>query len=143
MILIDANLLIYASDSSLSQHERTRSWLDEQLSGTAPVGLPWQSLLAYLRITTNPRSITRPQKMSDAWTQVREWLACEPAWTPEPSEHHSKTMRELCESASVFGDLVPDAHLAALALDHGLTLCSADTDFARFPTLRWFNPLAA
>ena len=143
MILIDANLLIYASDSSLSQHERTRSWLDEQLSGTAPVGLPWQSLLTYLRITTDPRSISRPQKMSDAWTQVQEWLACEPAWTPEPSEHHSKTMRELCESASVFGDLVPDAHLAALALDHGLTLCSADTDFARFPTLRWFNPLAA
>ena len=143
MILIDANLLIYASDSSLSQHERTRSWLDEQLSGTAPVGLPWQSLLAYLRITTNPRSITHPQKMSDAWTQVQDWLACEPAWTPEPSEHHSKTMRELCESTSVFGDLVRDAHLAALALDHGLTLCSADTDFARFPTLRWFNPLAA
>ncbi len=143
MILIDANLLIYASDSSLSQHERTRSWLDEQLSGTVPVGLPWQCLLAYLRITTNPRSISRPQKMSDAWTQVQDWLACEPAWTPEPSEHHRKTMRELCESASVFGDLVPDAHLAALALDHGLTLCSADKDFARFPTLRWFNPLAA
>jgi hypothetical protein len=142
MILIDANLLIYASDSSLSQHERSRSWLDQQLSGTAPVGLPWQSLLRYLRITTNPRSISRPQKMSDAWTQVQEWLACEPAWTPEPSDRHSETMRGLCASADVFGDLVPDAYLAALALDHGLTLCSNDLDFARFPTLRWFNPLA-
>jgi toxin-antitoxin system PIN domain toxin len=143
MILIDANLLIYASDSSVFQHERSRSWLDEQLSGTAPVGLPWQSLLAYLRITTNPRSISRPQKMSDAWIQVREWLACEPAWTPEPTQHHSKTMHELCESANVFGEHVPDAYLAALALDHGLTLCSNDSDFARFPSLRWFNPLAA
>ncbi len=143
MILIDASLLIYASDSSLAQHERTRSWLDERLSGTAPVGLPWQSLLTYLRVTTNPRSIARPQKMSDGWSQVHEWLACEPAWIPEPSNRHGKTMRELCESTDVFGDLVPDAYLAALALDHGLTLCSADTDFARFPTLRWFNPLAA
>jgi len=142
MILIDSNLLIYASDSSLAQHERTRSWLDNQLSGTAPVGLPWQSLLAYLRITTNPRSISRPQKMSDAWSQINDWLACEPAWTPEPTEHHAQTMRTLCDSASVFGDFVPDAHLAALALDHGLTLCSSDSHFARFPTLRWFNPLA-
>jgi len=142
MILIDANLLIYASDLSLSQHERTRSWLDEQLSGTAPVGLPWLSLLAYARITTDQRSISRPQKMSDAWTQVQEWLACEPAWTPEPSDRHGETMRELCETADAFGDLVPNAYLAALALDHGLTLCSSDSNFARFPTLRWFNPLA-
>src|ERR1043166_5943053 len=143
MILIDASLLIYASDSSLSLHERTRSWLDEQLSGTVPVGLPWPSLLASLRITTNSRSISRPQKMSDAWSQVREWHACEPARAPGATDRHRENKGRLCESANVFGDLVPDAHLAALALDHGLTLCSDDLDFARFPTLRWFNPLAA
>src|SRR5690349_23869637 len=124
MILIDANLLIYASDSSLTQHERTRSWLDEQLSGTAPVGLPWQSLLAYARITTDPRSISRPQKMSDAWTQVREWLACEPAWTPEPSDRPSATMRQLCETADVSGAIVPIAHLAAVDRNHRLTYVS-------------------
>lgn len=142
MILIDANLLIYARNSALAEHERSRVWLDRQLSGTAPVGLPWQTLIAYLRITTNPRSIARPQKMSDAWEQVQAWLASAPAWIPEPTERHAQTMRELCEDSNVYGDLVPDAYLAALALDHGLTLCSNDTDFARFSKLRWFNPLA-
>ena len=142
MILIDANLLIYAGNSALTEHERSRVWLDQQLSGTAPVGMPWQTLLAYLRITTNPRSIARPQKMTDAWTQVQAWLACPPAWIPEPTERHTHTMRELCESSNIYGDLVPDAYLAALALDHGLILCSNDADFARFSKLRWFNPLA-
>ena len=75
MILIDANILIYAGVSSVPEHERARQWLDEQLSGPTPVGLPWHSLLAYLRITTNPRSVARPQRMKDAWRQVQDWLS--------------------------------------------------------------------
>src|ERR1043166_10308983 len=100
MILIDASLLIYASDSSLSLHERTRSWLDEQLSGTVPVGLPWPSLLASLRITTNSRSISRPQKMSDAWSQVREWLAGGAALAPGAPDRRRGTTPGLFGAAN-------------------------------------------
>jgi toxin-antitoxin system PIN domain toxin len=142
VILIDANILIYAGVSSVPEHERARQWLDEQLSGPTPVGLPWHSLLAYLRITTNPRSVARPQRMKDAWRQVQDWLSSPPAWVPAPTERHAGLLRQLCESADVYGDLVPDAHLAALAMEHGLTVCSSDRDFARFPRLRWMNPLA-
>jgi toxin-antitoxin system PIN domain toxin len=142
VILVDANLLIYAGVSSMPEHDGARRWFDQQLNGTAPVGLPWQSLLAYLRITTNPRAIARPQRMKDAWQQVQDWLSCPPAWIPSPTERHAQEFCALCESAEVYGDLVPDAHLATLAMEHGLILCSSDRDFARFPKLRWMNPLA-
>ena len=142
MILVDANLLVYAHAGSLAQHERARAWLDEQLNGTAPVGLPWASLLAFLRLVTNPRIFERPEPMVEAWSQVLSWMGCETAWIPQPTERHAAVLGELLAAPGVHANLVPDAHLAALALEHGLTLCSADSDFARFPSLRWQNPLS-
>jgi uncharacterized protein len=141
VILVDANLLVYAQVSSVSQHQIARDWLDGQLNGTAPVGLAWITLVAFLRIVTNPRIFERPLPPADAWRQVGAWLACEQVWTPEPTQRHSEILGELFKLPGIYGNLVPDAHLAALAVGHGLTLCSTDGDFARFPGLRWLNPL--
>ena len=142
MILVDANLLIYASVDSFPQYERARRWLDGRLSGVAPVGLPWPSLLGFLRVSTNPRVFERPTAVADAWRQVVAWLGCESSWIPQPTERHPEIMGELLAAPSVHANLVPDAHLAALAIEHGLILCSTDGDFARFAGLRWENPLS-
>lgn len=141
MILVDANLLIYAGVDSFSQHPRAREWLDERLNGPAPVGLPWTSLLSFLRISTNPRVFEKPAPVADAWRQVQDWLGCERAWTPQPSERHREILGGLLAASGVQANLVQDAHLAAMAIEHGLILCSSDGDFARFPGLRWENPL--
>ena len=142
MILVDANLLIYAHSANFAEHAVAREWLDEQINGSIRVGLPWPSLLAFLRITTNPRMFPRPNPMAKAWEQVSDWLACDTVWTPRPTERHATVLATLLTQAGVHGNLVSDAHLAALAIEHGLTLCSADGDFARFASLRWVNPLA-
>ena len=143
MILVDANLLVYAGADSFAQHERAREWLDGRLNGAAPVGLPWESLLAYLRIVTNPRLFERPAAMADAWGRVEAWLGCERVWIPQPTERHRETLATLLGAPGVQANLVQDAHLAALAIEHGLILCSSDGDFGRFAGLRWENPLAA
>ena len=143
MILVDANLLIYASVDSFPQYEYARRWLDQRLNGVAPVGLPWPSLLSFLRVTTNPRVFERPTAVADAWRQVLAWLACEAAWIPQPTERHPEILGALLAAPGVHANLVPDAHLAALAIEHGLILSSTDGDFARFAGLRWENPLAA
>ena len=141
MILVDANLLVYAHVGSLPQHARAREWLDERLNGVAPVGLPWQSLLSFLRLTTNPLVFERPLSMTNAWQQVKNWLDCDPVWIPAPTEKHRQILEPLLAETGGRSNLVPDAHLAALALEHGLILCSTDGDFARFHSLRWENPL--
>lgn len=142
MILVDANLLVYAHVSSFDQHGDARAWLDDRLNGSARVGLPWPSLLAFLRLVTNPRVFERPEPVAAAWRQVEEWLDCEPAWIPAPTERHREILGRLLLEAATRANLVPDAHLAALAIEHGLILASTDGDFARFPDLRWENPLA-
>jgi toxin-antitoxin system PIN domain toxin len=142
VILVDANLLIYAHTDASKDHEAAREWLDAQLNGTAPVGLPWPSLLAFLRVMTNPRIVLHYEPMADAWAQVQTWLGCENVWIPQPTDRHAEILGQMVRGSGVSANLVPDAHLAALALEHGLTLCSADGDFARFPGLRWLNPLA-
>ncbi len=143
MILVDTNLLIYAHVSSFGQHERARDWLDTQLGGGAPVGLPWASVLGFLRIVTNPRVFERPESTGAAWRQVGTWLDAAVAWIPQPTERHRDILGKLLDVAGVQANLVPDAHLAALAIEHGLLLCSTDGDFGRFPELRWQNPLGA
>jgi len=143
LILVDANLLIYAHVSSFEQHQAARLWLDERLDGMARVGLPWSSLLAFLRVVTNPRVFERPEPVADAWDQVVAWLGCTPAWVPAPSDRHAEILGRLLALPGIYGNLVPDARLAALAIEHGLTLCSTDGDFARFPGLSWSNPLAS
>ena len=141
MILVDANVLVYAHVESLAQHERARAWLDQQLNGTALVGLPWPSLLTFLRLVTNPRVFEHAELISDAWSQVLAWLGCETSWVPQPGERHAELLGRYLAMPGVHANLVPDAHLAALAMEHGLVLCSTDGDFARFPGLRWLNPL--
>lgn len=139
MILVDANILIYAYTSRFAQHPATRDWFDRQLNGPIRVGLPWTSILAFLRVVTNPRVLGRPSPTAQAWSQVIAWLGCSPVWVPQPTEQHSEILGQLLGLAN----LVHDAELAALAIEHGLILCSTDGDFARFPRLRWQNPLAA
>lgn len=143
MILVDANLLVYAHVGSFAQHERAREWLDAQLNGRARVGLPWPSLLGFLRLVTNPRVFERPESTADAWRQVQDWLRQDTVWIPQPSERHAEILGAMLATAGVQGNLVPDAHLAALSIEHGLTLCSSDGDFGRFKELRWTNPLVA
>jgi toxin-antitoxin system PIN domain toxin len=142
VILVDANLLIYARSTSVPEHEISRRWLDEKLNQGTRVGLPWPSLLAFVRILSNPRAVSKPEPVTHLWQQVSDWLALEAVWTPSPYNRHADILGGLLPFANTH-DLVPDAHLAALAIEHNLTLCSTDGDFARFPGLRWENPLAA
>lgn len=141
MILVDANLLVYAYVASLTQHQSARAWLDSCLNGPTQVGLPWPTLLSFVRLVSNPRIFEQPRSISDAWVQVEEWLACHVAWVPQPTERHREILGSLLNDTHARSNLVPDAHLAALAIEHGLTLCSTDRDFARFPGLRWDDPL--
>jgi toxin-antitoxin system PIN domain toxin len=142
VILVDANLLIYAATTSLPQHRAAKAWLDDRLSGTAPVALPWPSILAFLRIVSNPRVFEHARPVVDAWTQVSDWLAAECVWIPHPTDDHRRVFEGLLPFTTS-PDLVSDAHLAALSIEHGLTLCSTDGDFARFAGLRWENPLVS
>ena len=141
MILVDVNILVYATITTSSQHQAAKQWFDGQLNGPAPVGLPWMSLLAYLRLVTNARICKPPVPMATAWQRVTAWFSAVTVWVPAPTERHAEILGNLLSQPGVHGDLVPDAHLAALAIEHGLTLCSTDGDFARFSGLRWINPL--
>lgn len=141
MILVDANLLVYAHVRGLPQHGAAREWLDGRLSGRARVGLPWSSLLAFVRLVSNPRVFEHPEPVSRAWAQAESWLDAGPAWVPTPTERHRELLSGLM-GVVTRAELVPDADLAALAISHGLVLMSSDGDFARFPGLRWENPLA-
>jgi toxin-antitoxin system PIN domain toxin len=141
VILVDANLLLYSKISDYPQHDGARAWLDRRLSEPARVGLPWASLLAFLRISTNARLFPRPLPIRGAWSQVESWLDRPQVWVPAPTERHREVLDDLLRDSSIVGGLVADAHLAALALEHGLTLCSTDGDFGRFRDLRWQNPL--
>jgi toxin-antitoxin system PIN domain toxin len=143
VILLDANLLLYAANRAAPEHERARAWLDDRLNGTVPLGLPWPSLLVFVRLATNPLVVRHPVAAAEAWRQVEEWLECEPAWTPLPGDGHRAIIGGFLRAPWMTSRLVPDAHVAALAIEHGLTLQSTDGDFARFPGVKWENPLAA
>ena len=143
MILVETNLLIYAKIDRLPQHAKARDWLDGRFNDSVRVGLPWASLLGFLRIVTNARIFERALTLQTAWAQVEAWLSLENVWIPQPTENHAAVLGRLLDQTGAVANRVPDAHLAALALEHGLTLCSADRGFARFPGLHWINPLAS
>jgi uncharacterized protein len=140
-MLVDANLLLYAVDSRSPFHERARDWLIAALNGQVRVGLPWQCLVAFVRIATHPRASEHPLTPRQAWAHIHDWLACEVAWTPTPTDRHADVLGSLIVDHDLRGNLVSDAHLAALAIEHGLRIYSADSDFARFPQVSWINPL--
>jgi len=143
MILLDANLLVYSYVDTFSQHDSAQAWLDSELNGSAPVGMPWQSVLAFVRLVSNPRIFDHPVTVVKAWQQVESWLECPVVWIPVPTDRHYGILRQLLTHGHLRSNHVPDAQLAALALEHNLVLHSTDGDFARFPGLRWKNPLAS
>ncbi len=143
MILVDANLLLYAYHPRAEQHEKSRAWLEKALFGPELVRFAWLTLWAFLRIATNPRVFERPLSNAEAEAAISSWLALPAAGIVEPGERHWDILRGLVRDGQTAGPLVMDAVLAAIALEHGATLCTTDRDFSRFPRLRWMNPLIA
>lgn len=140
-MLVDANILLYAVDSDSRFHHAARQWLENAINGTRRVGIPWQSLTAFVRIATHPRALREPLLPAEAWAFVEEWLDAPVTWSPEPGRAHREILGGLVQNLELRGNLVSDAGLAALCLEHGLTMVSADSDFARFPALTWVNPV--
>jgi uncharacterized protein len=140
MILVDTNLLVYSVDSASPFHDDARKWLGGKLNGPLGVGLPWQALNGFARLVSNPRVSAKPMSTAQAWSVVDEWLGLQCTFTPEPTQRHQGIMTDLLPSVTR-AELIPDAHLAALAIEYGLVLCSTDNDFDRFAGLNWMNPL--
>lgn len=142
MILVDANLLIYAVDADSPHHAKARLWLEETLSGTTRVGLAWVVLLAFLRLTTHPAVMRRPLAVESAMGYVDGWLGQPFVELVGPGEKHWPLLRTLLAATGAAGNLTSDAHLAALSLENGAEIYSTDRDFGRFPGVRHLNPLA-
>ena len=143
MILVDANILLYAEDSLNPRHRKARVWWDDRLSGADPVCLCWTVLSAFLRISTNPRAFERPLSLEQSLARVQSWLDQPCVKIIHPTERHWTVFRRMLTDGQAVANLVTDAHLAALAIEHGCELISTDSDFARFPKLKWKNPLAS
>lgn len=139
-MIVDANVLLYAVDEQSHFHVAAREWLDSALNGAERVGLPWASLLAFQRIITHPRVTESPLTPATAWGYITDWLDAEQAWQPSPGPRHREILGRLLSQGNLHGNLVTDAHLAALAIEHGTGICSFDSDFARFSKLNWINP---
>ena len=141
MILVDANILLYAEDRLSPDHDRAREWWDGKLSGSATVCLCWTVINAFIRIGTNRWVFTRPLRIQEAVARVQSWIDQPCTRIIHPTERHWQVFLKMLEQGQAAGPLVTDAHLAALAIEHGCTLYSTDSDFARFPGLKWTNPL--
>lgn len=141
MRLADVNLLLYALDETSPRHDRARPWLEQTLSGPETVGLPWTVLLAFLRLSTHSAVFAAPLTADESLDIVDAWLALPSVVVVQPGRRHAAVLRELLVAVGTAGNLVPDAHLAALAIEHGAELCSCDADFSRFPGVRWIDPL--
>jgi hypothetical protein len=143
MILVDVNLLLYAQDTRGENYAAANQWWNEQLSGTETIGLAWTVLTAFVRIGTHPRAYQYPQTLKEAIAHVQSWLDQPCVRIIEPTEAHWEIFQKLLLEGNAVANLVTDAHLAALAVEHNCTLYSTDLDFARFRSLKWKNPLIA
>jgi hypothetical protein len=141
VILVDANLLIYATFRDSVRHEAARAWLEATFSGEEAVALPWVVLGAFIRLGTNPRVMSQPLSLDEALAYVEEWLALPIVCVPGPTALHLREFSRMLRAARATGNLVTDATLAALAIEHHCRLASTDGDFAKFTGLDWFNPL--
>ncbi len=142
MKLLDANVLLYAYDSSSAQHGVAAKWLATALSGAEPVCLSWMTLMAFIRISTNPRAVQRPLSVENACAIVSSWLEQPCVSVLSPGERHWSLLKQLLASSKASGPLAMDAHLAALAIEHGAVLVTSDRDFRRFEGLKTLDPLA-
>lgn len=139
-MIVDANVLLYAVDDQSHFHAAALSWLDAAMNGPERVGFPWVSLTAFQRIITHPRVTANPLTPDEAWGYVTDWLDADQAWVPTPGARHREILGRLLTEGNLRGNLVTDAHLAALAIEYGNGICSFDSDFARFPGLLWIHP---
>ena len=142
MILVDTNLLVYAFVNDVPQHEAALEWLDRQLNEVSEVGLPWAALLAFVRLVSNPRIFKNPVSLPVAWQQVETWLSAPSVWIPAPTARHAAILGALLSTEGLKANDVPDIHLAALAIEHDLLLCSGDGGYDRFAGLKWQNLLS-
>ena len=141
MKIVDINLLIYAINEDTPLHSKAKKWLEDCLSSDEPFGFAWIVISGFLRIITNGRIMPTPLPPEAAIETVEDWLQQPPSLTIVPSYQHWSIYKELLVPLGTAANLTSDAHLAALAIEHGLTLCSTDGDFARFSDLKWENPL--
>ena len=141
MKLIDTNLLLYAVDDTSTHHAVARTWLERQMSGTETTGFAWNALLGFVRLSTNPHVFTSPLTVEEALDRVEAWLAQPCAAVLQPTKRHAAVLRDLLAPLGTAGNLTSDAHLAALAVEHGAQVCSSDGDFARFPGVELVNPV--
>lgn len=142
MKILDANLLLYAANADAPNHGRARNWLEEVLAGSETVGFAWIVLLAFVRLNTRSEVFPHPLTAEDSLNLIEAWLGQPCCAIVHPGERHLRILRDLVAPLGTGGNLTSDAHLAALAIEHGAELCSCDLDFSRFPGLRWRNPLA-
>jgi hypothetical protein len=140
--LVDANLLLYAHNESAPLHKKARVWLEEVLSGTETVAFAWSVILAFIRLSTRPPVFARPLRPDQAFAVVESWLRQPCVTIVHPTDRHAAVLKGLLLPLGTAGNLTSDAHLAALSIEHGAEVCSGDADFARFPGVRWSNPLA-
>ena len=142
MILPDVNILVHAHNSDSSVHRKAREWWDGCLTGPEGVGLAWGVILGFIRITTNHRILRNPLPVEGVLDRVESWLALPHVHIPHPSERHFHRLRRSFKEIGSGGNLTTDAHLATLAMERGYVLYTTDSDFARFPELRWRNPVS-
>ena len=141
MILPDVNLLVYAVDETSSFHEAANTWLDDVLSSANPVGLCYPSMLGFVRLVTNRRVFSNPLSLEEAVHYVDRWLEQPNVVIVVPTSTHWPLVKDLLNASGTAGNLTTDAHIAALAVEHGFTVYSNDADFGRFPNVKWVNPL--
>jgi uncharacterized protein len=139
--LPDVNLFVYAYDEFAPQHESAREWLEDLLSGSETVAFAWVALIGFVRLTTSRQRFGSPWSVEQALDVIDSWLAQPVATVVHPTSRHAAVLRDLLVPLGAGGNLTSDAHLAALAIEHGATLCSHDNDFSRFAGLRWVDPL--
>ena len=137
----DVNVLVYAVDEQSPFYRTSNEWLNQALNGESPVGFTWHSLAGFVRIITNPKITPKPRSVTEAFDSIESWLAQTPSRIIHPAGTHLATFRHLVEAVGASGNRTTDANLAAIVIDHGGEVVSCDSDFGKFPGLKWFNPV--
>lgn len=141
MKLPDVNILLYAYDEQSPHHPKSKAWLEDALSGDEQIGFAWSVLIGFIRLTTRSRIYAFPLTPIEAFAITERWLSQPNTLILHPTQHHFTILRGFLESTGTAGNLTNDAHLAALAIEYEAEICSADSDFSRFPGVTWSNPL--